>query len=93
MGIPPFYKDDQNEMMHSVLNDPLVLSQGIPRDARILVRQLLEKDPSRRLGSHKGFDEVKKNSWFSLIDWESVLKRNYEMEQPDPSEICLFQMD
>lgn len=41
-----------------------------------LMSQLLQKDPSKRLGSGpKGSDEIKRHKWFKLINWKKLEAR------------------
>jgi hypothetical protein len=36
---------------------------------------LLNKDPSKRLGSHGGASEIKKHPFFAEIDWNAMMRK------------------
>ena len=50
--------------MSSIINDQLVMPQSLPKEVWVLVTGLLNKDPTKWLGSLAGFDEIKKSQWF-----------------------------
>ncbi|CAN0156305.1 unnamed protein product [Scytosiphon promiscuus] len=43
-----------------------------------IVRQLLDTDPARRLGSSRGGDEVMCHAWFEGVNWERIAKLETE---------------
>ena len=38
--------------------------------------QLLIKDKQKRLGSQKGFDEIKSHPWLEDVPWKEIYNRN-----------------
>ena len=44
--------------------------------------KLLEKDPTRRIGTRKGAVEVKSHPFFQNTDWDYVLSKTMEMPEP-----------
>lgn len=90
VGMPPFYKDDQDQMLNSILNDSLVLPQSLPKDVWNIVQGLLHKDPLKRLGNQGGFEEIKNCSWFHDIKWSYIESWKYDMQKPEPALIELF---
>ena len=68
-GLPPFYDEDVNVMYQRIVSDPLLFPQDMPHDAMTLITGLLQRDPSKRLGSN-GAEEIKRHPFFSKhIDW------------------------
>jgi len=47
-----------------------------------LLTRLLEKDPTRRLGTKGGGKEIRQHPWFRGTDWHAVFER--EIPMPDP---------
>jgi len=49
--------------------------------ARDLCKKLLEKDPSKRLGSgERDAQDIKEHPWFECINWQAI----YEKKVPPP---------
>eukprot|EP00181_Compsopogon_caeruleus_P005342 CAMPEP_0184679806 /NCGR_PEP_ID=MMETSP0312-20130426/2678_1 /TAXON_ID=31354 /ORGANISM="Compsopogon coeruleus, Strain SAG 36.94" /LENGTH=517 /DNA_ID=CAMNT_0027129509 /DNA_START=475 /DNA_END=2028 /DNA_ORIENTATION=+ len=44
-------------------------AEELSRDARSLILGLLARDPNERLGSERGFEEVKSHAFFTGVDW------------------------
>ena len=59
------------------MHKELKLGAHFPEDCADLVKGLLEKDPSKRLGSGGGMQEIKCHSFFSDIDWNGVASGHY----------------
>ena len=47
----------------------------ISKDAEDIILKLLEKNPSKRLGSHKGIKEIKKHPFFKSINFDLLQKK------------------
>ncbi|CAG8454128.1 198_t:CDS:2 [Cetraspora pellucida] len=75
-GITPFWADDQNRMYQRVLEDELEFPDDIMYDAISLLRGLLQRDPSKRLGcGPTGSLEIKTHPYFDYVDWDDVLNK------------------
>ncbi|XP_046384338.1 serine/threonine-protein kinase Sgk1-like [Ischnura elegans] len=75
-GLPPFYSRSTSEMYENILNRPLKVKSSISEAARDFLTQLLQKDPSLRLGSGIGdWDDVRCHRFFASIDWEALLEK------------------
>ena len=56
-------------MYQRILSDPLLFPPDMPADAMSVITGLLQRDPSKRLGSN-GAEEIKRHPFFSKhIDW------------------------
>jgi len=79
VGIPPFYSQNVNEMynkiQHGVLRFPPFLSEA----CKNLIVALLNRDPTKRLGSKNDIDDVKAHPFFKDISWEKMLKKEIEV--------------
>lgn len=60
-------------VVHETLTFPLQL-QG---EAREILTGLLQKDPSKRIGS-QGANEIRRHRFFKDLDWSKVEKREIE---------------
>ena len=58
-GLPPFYSNNRDEMYYNIVNKELTFPNYVSNEAVILLKGLLQKDPSRRLGSKFGIEEIK----------------------------------
>ena len=75
VGLPPFYDRDVNKMHNRVLNEQLVLPDFISEDCKSILRGLLAKDPSERLGANSS-REVMRHPWCKDIKWNEIKKKN-----------------
>jgi len=57
-----------------VLSSCYLVYFQVSLQARQLMRSLLQRNPSRRLGSHRGANDIKTHDFFKGIDW--ALLRN-----------------
>lgn len=77
-GLPPFYSEDVNEMYRKILQDPLRFGDEVSRDARSILILLLNRDPSKRLGTH-GAADIKNHEFFSKhIDWNKLAAKKVQ---------------
>ncbi|TFY78076.1 hypothetical protein EWM64_g5935 [Hericium alpestre] len=74
-GLPPFYDENVNVMYQRILSDPLQFPPDMPAEAQSVIAQLLQRDPSRRLGANGG-EEIKRHPFFSRhIDWHRLMQK------------------
>ncbi|KAJ9049278.1 Serine/threonine-protein kinase [Entomophthora muscae] len=76
-GLPPYYDENTNEMYRRILEDNLTFPDDMSVRARSLLRGLLNRDPSQRLGN-RGAAEIKAHPFFAEIDWGKLLARRYQ---------------
>ena len=71
-GIPPFYQPhaNQQETKYKILKLQVPIPVNIPLSETVvdLLKKLLEKDASKRLGHFEGVDEILEHPWFSEVD-------------------------
>ncbi|GAM22887.1 hypothetical protein SAMD00019534_060620, partial [Acytostelium subglobosum LB1] len=68
-GMPPFFSENTKEMYNKILHERLVFPSAMSSDARSLIDELLERDPSKRLCNPT---KIKRHPFFKSIDWESL---------------------
>uniref|UniRef100_A0A1J3JD89 non-specific serine/threonine protein kinase n=1 Tax=Noccaea caerulescens TaxID=107243 RepID=A0A1J3JD89_NOCCA len=68
-GETPFKGKSKKETFRNVLVKEPEFA-GKPNDLTDLIQRLLVKDPSRRLGSHRGAAEIKGHSFFAGVRWD-----------------------
>ncbi|CAN8268905.1 unnamed protein product [Cochlearia groenlandica] len=68
-GESPFKGKSKKETFRNVLVKEPVFA-GKPNDLTDLIRRLLVKDPSRRLGCHRGAAEIKEHAFFKGVRWD-----------------------
>jgi len=72
-GLPPFYVNDNEELMYEkILYAPLQIPDIFSNDAKDLISKLLERDPNQRL---KDPSQIKKHPFFKNIDFEKLAKK------------------
>ena len=87
-GLPPFYNRNTRMAYEKLLTKELEFPLKVSDEACELLRGLLHKDPSKRLGSivseqeksHDGVSQIKTHPWFVCVDFDKVL--NMEVEAP-----------
>ncbi|XP_035253517.1 microtubule-associated serine/threonine-protein kinase 1-like isoform X1 [Anguilla anguilla] len=80
LGCVPFFGDTPEELFGQVITDDIVWPEGeeaLPADAQSLISALLETNPLLRLGTG-GAVEVKQHSFFTELDWNSLLRQKAE---------------
>ncbi|XP_057513413.1 serine/threonine-protein kinase AtPK2/AtPK19-like [Actinidia eriantha] len=75
-GKPPFISGNREKVQKKIIKDKIKLPAFLSSDAHSLLKGLLQKDQSKRLGSGpKGSDEVKRHKWFKPINWKKLEAR------------------
>ena len=57
-GMPPFYDTNRKKIYSAILNEKPVYFSNMSYTVRDLISKLLVKDPKKRLGAKKGFEEI-----------------------------------
>ncbi|KAL0985415.1 hypothetical protein UPYG_G00156580 [Umbra pygmaea] len=74
-GLPPFYSRSRAQMLKNILHTPLRLRSSVSQSAQSLLRGLLEKDSTKRLGERHDLAELQNHSFFLSINWDDLLAR------------------
>lgn len=74
-GLPPYYDTNMQRMYEKIMSEPLVFKKHIFDDVtEDLLRKMLERDVSKRLGSN-GAKEIKSHPFFDGLNWDDVYAR------------------
>ncbi|XP_020107996.1 serine/threonine-protein kinase AtPK2/AtPK19-like [Ananas comosus] len=80
-GKPPFVGGNRNKVQQKIMREKIKLPAFLSSEAHSILKGLLQKEPSKRLGSGpSGCTEIKNHKWFKSINW-----RKLEARQIQPS--------
>ncbi|KAF3437139.1 hypothetical protein FNV43_RR19892 [Rhamnella rubrinervis] len=72
-GQPPFTHANRKKLQERIIKEKVKLPPYLTSEAHSLLKGLLQKEPSRRLGSGaSGGDEIKSHKWFRSINWKKL---------------------
>lgn len=72
-GLPPWYSDDKKKVTKCICESQVEFPPNeVSRNARYLIRQLLTKDPRKRLGSTHGIKEISEHPYFAPLDFTKL---------------------
>ncbi|XP_068446052.1 microtubule-associated serine/threonine-protein kinase 2 isoform X3 [Clinocottus analis] len=80
VGCAPFFGDTPEELFGQVISDEIIWpeeDEALPLEAQDLISKLLRQNPLERLGTGSAF-EVKQHSFFTELDWNSLLRQKAE---------------
>ncbi|CAF1019862.1 unnamed protein product [Rotaria sp. Silwood1] len=78
-GAPPFTAEDRRRTMDKIIKAKLVLPAYLTADARELIRNLLRRQVSHRLGSGlEDAEAIKSHPFFGHLNWNDVYAKRYE---------------
>ncbi|KAL6071210.1 RPS6 protein kinase [Balamuthia mandrillaris] len=73
---PPFYCPNQREMYRHIMKDQPRWTREMSEEAVSLMSALMEKDPTKRLGSGPGdAEDIKAHPFFKSIKWDKLLEK------------------
>ena len=83
VGIPPYYSNNKEQLYENIQRGPLKLPNFLSEEARSFLIALLNRNPSKRLGSGPGgAEDIKKHVFFKGIDWSIVAAKKLEVPLP-----------
>jgi serine/threonine protein kinase SCH9 len=75
-GFSPFYTNDTQLMYRRILFGKLKFPKGFfSDDAKSLIKGLLARNPSARLGSRNDAEEIKSHPFFANVDWDILYRK------------------
>ncbi|KAJ0643658.1 putative protein kinase AGC-Pl family [Helianthus annuus] len=95
-GKPPYTHSNRKKLQEKIINEKVKLLPRLSGEAHSLLKGLLQKDPSLRLGSGpQGGDDIKNHKWFRTINWKKLESRELQTKfKPDVSgEDCTENFD
>ncbi|KAJ6749113.1 NON-SPECIFIC SERINE/THREONINE PROTEIN KINASE [Salix purpurea] len=86
-GQPPFTHANRKKLQERIIKEKVKLPPYLSSEAHSLLKGLLQKEPSRRLGSGlDGGDEIKSHKWLRSINWKKLEARELQPKYiPDVS--------
>lgn len=77
-GKPPF-TGSRDKIQQRIIKEKIKLPAFLSSEAHSLLRALLQKEASKRLGSgQKGSEEIKSHKWFKPINWKKLEAREIQ---------------
>lgn len=78
-GQPPFVCGNRQKLQQKIMKEKIKLPAFLSSEAHSLLKGLLTKDASRRMGSGpRGSDEIKSHKWFGPINWKKLDAREIQ---------------
>ena len=78
-GAPPYYSSNREQLFNNIQRGKLVISPNLTAEARNLIKELLQRDPAKRLGASKrDAEEVKLDPFFKKVDWDAYLAKKVQ---------------
>ena len=74
-GLPPFWDKDRNVLYNKILHEEPSIPRYLSREVQSLLKGLLRKDPTLRIGSIFGIKEIKDHAWLDDIDWKAIFMK------------------
>lgn len=78
-GMPPFTADNRKNTIDAILKGKLNIPAYLATDSRDLIRRLMKRQVSQRLGSAPADGQaVRAHSFFKNVNWDDVLARRLD---------------
>lgn len=74
---PPFTGDNRTKTIEKILKGKLMLPAYLTQDARDLIRRLMKRSETQRLGS-QGAAGIRGHAFFKHVHWDDVFNRRVE---------------
>ena len=72
VGIPPYYSNNKDQLYENIRAGPLKLPSFLSVESRELLIALLNRNPTKRLGSVNGATDIKNHVFFNGHDWQAT---------------------
>ncbi|KAF8399369.1 hypothetical protein HHK36_015234 [Tetracentron sinense] len=84
-GQAPFTHANRQKLQQRIIQEKMKLPPYLSSEVHSLLKGLLQKEPSRRLGNGpSGGDEIKNHKWFRSINWKKLETRELQPKfKPD----------
>ena len=78
VGIVPFYSSSNMKMYQKIKEQKLMFPSYLSEDLEDLIRKLLNRDPTQRLGCNQDINDIRQHLWFNDMDWIKLKKKEIE---------------
>lgn len=76
VGTPPYFSQDREKLFENIERGPLKLPSVLSPNSKDLLKDLLQRNPTKRLGSTDNDAlDVKAHKFFSGVNWNEVLNK------------------
>ncbi|XP_066572358.1 serine/threonine-protein kinase N2-like [Amia ocellicauda] len=76
VGETPFPGENRNQVLHNIVHMNVKYPGFLSSESIFIMKKLMKKNPSKRLGASKrGAEEVKKHPFFRSVDWQGLLEK------------------
>lgn len=83
VGTPPYFCNNRDQLFHNIERGVLKLPSILSNESKDLLKNLLQRNPSRRLGSGiNDVEEIKKHPFFNGINWNDVYLKKLKPPLP-----------
>ena len=77
IGITPFYSSNRENLYENIKKGDLKFGLNVSEEVKDLIKQLLKKNPKKRLGaSIADAEEIKAHPFFNSVNWDDVIAKN-----------------
>jgi serine/threonine protein kinase len=88
VGVTPYFSTNHDQLFDNIINGKLKLPRNLSLEAKGLIIGLLNRNPTKRLGSQPGemgAEEIMGHPYFQDIDWDKMKKREQTgLFKPEP---------
>ncbi|CAN1183074.1 Serine/threonine-protein kinase AtPK2/AtPK19 [Linum perenne] len=78
-GQPPYTHQNRKKLQEKIIKEKIKLPPLVSSDGHSLLKGLLQKDPSKRLGNGPGGgNDIKHHKWFKSINWKKLEARELQ---------------
>ena len=79
IGAPPYYSSNREQLFNNIQRGKLKIPSTVTSEAKGLIKELLQRDPMKRLGASKrDAEDVKLNPFFRNVDWDAHLTKKIQ---------------
>ncbi|EGR33658.1 protein kinase domain protein [Ichthyophthirius multifiliis] len=83
VGHPPFNQMERKQLYYNIQNSKVEFPDFLSENAKLLIQQLLNKNPDERLGAGKNdAQEIKNHIFFKNVNWFDVQQKFFELPKP-----------
>ena len=80
VGNPPYFSRNREQLFQNITSGALRLPSCLSPNAKSIIRavittQLLQREPTQRLGFARDAEEVKQHPFFAGVNWDFLLRR------------------
>ena len=82
VGLPPYFNKDTKIWQRNIIRNKLSIPDDVTKEWESLLKLLLDKDPTKRLGFKYGAYEILEHPWFYGITLEDIEENKLEPFKP-----------